>query len=313
MNATEAFVITAPGHGELRRWDLAPGEVTIEVESCGLCQRDTGIWTGRIARDLPDVPGHEVVGRVLDPGPTDWPEGTRVAGMGVGGLARHMRVPAWHLAPVPGSGPQLSMVEPLACAVNAVEQDPVAGRDAVGGAERGAGGVAVVVGLGLLGQLIAALLAAAGRPVVCADRDPSRRELAESLGLTAVAPESSQLAAAIATADSAYECTGHEAALWRLTDQLPPGAGLVLVGHHQGGTGLAGDLLNQWHLRGLAVRNAVPRTAPDMAACVRRAAALPVDLSRYPFRSGPIGSAGRLLGEWPRGRILRNVVLVDGG
>ena len=301
MDSTDAFVVTRWRTGEVRRWPLPPGEVTVNVEACALCQRDVGVWAGEIARELPEVLGHEVVGTVVDADDgSPWPVGTRVAGMGNHGLARYMRVPAWQLSPVPGAGPHLALVEPLACAVNACEQDPSQGDSP-----------AVVFGLGLLGQLIAALLAGKGRPVIGTDSHPDRLELADAAGVRVFEPDSPDLRKALAEAGAAYECTGSEDVLWQLTATLPVGAALMLVAHHRAGRRSAAAVLDQWHLRSINVRNVVPRTSPDMGSCVRAAAELPVDLARYPIRTGTLAEAGRLLNSWPAGRVMRHVVLVD--
>lgn len=61
------------------------------------------------------------------------------------------------------------------------------------------GDVALVIGLGLIGQLVAQLLSASGVRVVGVDPDPARCELAESLGaLACAAPDSDVLDAAVA-------------------------------------------------------------------------------------------------------------------
>ncbi|MEU3619788.1 bi-domain-containing oxidoreductase [Streptomyces sp. NPDC006872] len=61
------------------------------------------------------------------------------------------------------------------------------------------GDVALVIGLGLIGQLVVQLLAAAGVRVVGADPDPTRCELAERLGATACGdPASPAVEAAVA-------------------------------------------------------------------------------------------------------------------
>jgi threonine dehydrogenase-like Zn-dependent dehydrogenase len=300
MDSTNAFMVTGHRTGQISHFRLPRGEVTVKVEACGLCQRDVGIWSGEIPRHLPEVLGHEVVGTIVDSGPhTPWPDGTRVAGMGNHGLAHHMRVPAWQLSPVAGAGPQLTLVEPLACAVNACEQDPSPAQSP-----------AVVVGLGMLGQMIAALLTAAGRLVIATDRDPDRLALAAASGAQVHEPHSTALRIAIGEAGAAYECTGSADMLWQLTTGLPPGGALLLVAHHRTGSATA-QLLDQWHLRGINIRNAVPRTASNMGDCVRTAASLPIDLARYPIRTGPLADAGRLLDSWPAGRVMRHVVLID--
>ena len=282
-------------------WDLAEGEVTIEVEAVGLCQRDSGIWNGDIDRPFPTVVGHEVVGRVIkSPAQLGWARGTRVAGMGNHALARHARVPAWQVAPVTGKGAHLTLVEPLACAVNAVGQDPSA-----------ADSVAVVFGLGLLGQLIAALHIASGRPVIGIDSDPARLALANTAGATVeLSSDVTAVDRAIANAGSAYECTADPAVLLRVSSALPPGAGLILVAHHRRGDTRAGLLLDLWHQRGIAIRNAVPRTASNMAECVRAAAGLPIDLTRYRVSTGTLTDSPDLLESWPTGEVLRHVVVL---
>jgi threonine dehydrogenase-like Zn-dependent dehydrogenase len=287
IDDTEAFIMHGPGSGELGGWPLGQGDVTVEVSACGLCQREFGVWSGRIPRGFPDVLGHEVVGRVLD-GPL--PPGTPVAGMGVQAMARHIRVPSWQLATVTEASLEYSLIEPLSCSVNAVEQDPSDPKSGV-----------VVFGLGLLGQFITELARVRGRPVVGVDNDAQRRTLAERSGVRAYAPGSKEVERALVRAGAAYECTGDEGVLWRLSTGLAPGAALILVAHHMGAGLAAGQLLDCWHTRGIAVRNTVPRTAPDSG----------LDLSRYPIRSGSMADIPALLNSWPSGRIMRHVVTMD--
>jgi alcohol dehydrogenase, propanol-preferring len=45
------------------------GEVSIEVEACGVCRTDLHIVEGEVTARLPVVPGHQVAGRVLEVGP----------------------------------------------------------------------------------------------------------------------------------------------------------------------------------------------------------------------------------------------------
>ena len=133
------------------------------------------------------------------------------------------------------------------------------------------------------------------------------------MGVQVLEPDSSALRKAVGEAGAAYECTGSQDVLGGLTTMLPAGAALLLVAHHRTGTRTAAALLDQWHQRGINIRNAVPRTSPDMGRCVRAAAKLPVDLTRYPLRTGSLAEAGRLLDSWPTGRVMRHVVLIDPG
>ncbi|WP_338702984.1 bi-domain-containing oxidoreductase [Streptomyces sp. Q6] len=67
------------------------------------------------------------------------------------------------------------------------------------------GETALVIGLGLIGQLVVQLLAAAGVRVVGADPDPARCELAESLGATACGdPASAAVESAVADLTDGY-------------------------------------------------------------------------------------------------------------
>jgi alcohol dehydrogenase, propanol-preferring len=57
------------------------GEIAIEVTACGVCRTDLQICRGDLAaRQLPIVPGHQAVGRVVavGPGVTGWRPGDRV-------------------------------------------------------------------------------------------------------------------------------------------------------------------------------------------------------------------------------------------
>jgi threonine dehydrogenase-like Zn-dependent dehydrogenase len=219
--------------------------------------------------------------------------------MGIQGLARHARVPTWQVAPVPAAAPEFSLVEPLACAVNAVDQDPSP-----------TSSPAVVFGLGLLGQFIVTLLADAGRPVVAVDTDAPRREVAAASGAVVYPPGDQAVRAAVRAAGVAYECTAAESVLWSLSADLAPGTALVIVAHHRGGRLPAGQFLDRWHSGGLKVFNAVPRTARDMAACVRSAASSPINLSRFAIRCGSLADVPALLHEAPRGVVMRHVVVV---
>src|SRR5687767_294367 len=46
----------------------AVGDVTIEVDACGVCRTDLHIVEGEVAAPLPVVPGHQAVGTVVEVG-----------------------------------------------------------------------------------------------------------------------------------------------------------------------------------------------------------------------------------------------------
>lgn len=91
MKATyKAFQVTKPGVLELvERVRPMPGsgEVLLELEACGICGADAADINAK--REVPRVPGHEVIGRIVEVGvtvPTIWQVGMRV---GVGRLGGH--------------------------------------------------------------------------------------------------------------------------------------------------------------------------------------------------------------------------------
>lgn len=295
---SRAFVVTAPHTGAVADLEIAADEVTVRVEAVGLCQRDAALWSGEIVRPYPLGLGHEVVGVVVDaPAASGLAAGMRVAGMGNQALATLMNVPAWQIAPVAGRGSHLALVEPLACAINARMQD------------QNPSGPALVTGLGLLGQMIAALLAAGGRRVYGVDQDTNRLNLAATNGVVPVSDD--RLESLIPTVSSAFECSGDERVLWALSEGLAAGSGLVLVAHHRHGSMPAAQLLDRWHLGGIAVRNAVPRTATDMRECVRLAARQPIDLAQFGIARFRLADSALALTKWPRGDIFRNVVVLE--
>lgn len=192
---------------------LGPGEARVRVESAGLCGTDVRIFKGQHGAyaDVTDrVPGHEIVGRLVELGegaaPTP-PLGTRVflapnfgcgecafclrgaenlcrstQALGItrdGGFAEEVVVPA----PAVRSGNVIALaddqdpsaatlIEPLACVVR--------GQEKVG---LGAGDTVYVAGAGPVGLLHVALARARGASlVVCADRSATRRAAAERAG-----------------------------------------------------------------------------------------------------------------------------------
>lgn len=310
-HTTRAFVFDAPGRGSVQDWDVHAGEVVVDVEACALCQREYRVWHGSIDRSFPDVLGHELVGRVVHaPATSGLERGARVAGMGNCALAERTAVPAWQITRLDGPfSPQDALVEPLACAVNATNEASVL---------RGPAGTAVVVGLGLLGQLIGELWAAHHGPAVGADVDPARVVAAGCAGMDGLdlRDDGGRFDGIVAGAGVAFECSGDMRLLERLSRRLPCGSVLSIVAHHRGDEVAAGRLLDLWHVRGLKVWNAVPRTSRSMADCVQSAGRLVrsgrIDLGRFGVRSFPLSATGRALGDWPAGEVFRNVIVMEG-
>jgi propanol-preferring alcohol dehydrogenase len=69
----KAMVLTAPGEPlraeDLRVPDLGPGQVLVAVDACGVCRTDLHVVDGELPQPkLPLVPGHQIVGRVVEGG-----------------------------------------------------------------------------------------------------------------------------------------------------------------------------------------------------------------------------------------------------
>lgn len=200
-----------------------PGDIVVETQASGICTGELMAWYMR--QKAPFVFGHEPAGVVVEVGAEvrDWAVGDRVfvhhhapcfacrhcrrgvyvqcdtwksSRLDPGGMAERFRVAAVNQRDTLRLPDAVSweggvLVEPLACAVQALSRARVRPGDTV-----------LVIGLGFMGQLLAkaAWAFGAGR-VVAADFVPARREMAERLGATrtfdpALAPLPEQLQAA---------------------------------------------------------------------------------------------------------------------
>jgi threonine dehydrogenase-like Zn-dependent dehydrogenase len=195
-----------------------PGDVLIQVLATGICGSDLHGYTGTNGRRVPgQIMGHETVGRVAALGdgvdgpavgtlvtvnPVVVPAEDAAAWAGrehhhpgkyvigvrpdvVSAFAQLVAVPARNVVTLPAAMPveHGALVEPVAVAVHALRR--VAAQDA---------GSALVIGGGPIGQSLVLALVRAGVPrVVVSEVDPTRRELVERLGATALDPASGPL------------------------------------------------------------------------------------------------------------------------
>jgi L-iditol 2-dehydrogenase len=148
------------------------------------------------------------------------------------GYAEHVVAREEYCRPIPpGVDPALGLLEPLACASNAVELADVRLADRV-----------LVVGAGFMGLLVTQLVALRGaREVVVADSRPDVLALAAELGATrTVDVRDAPLAAQVQDltggtgVDVTFEVTGAQSALSVIGDATRMSGKLVLVGYHQG-------------------------------------------------------------------------------
>lgn len=190
-----------------------PDEVLIQVEACGVCHSDLHIIEGELPRfqavtKQPLIPGHEVVGRVVQKGAevdhlavgervgVPWlhascgvceqcREGVEnlcregvVTGMMVdGGYAELMRAKASHALPIPDAVTPVAAA-PLLCAGLTVYR-------ALNNAGVEAGQRVAVVGVGGLGHLAVQMARAFGAEVIALDVADDKLKLAASLGAAA--------------------------------------------------------------------------------------------------------------------------------
>lgn len=72
---------------EVPKPQLAPGHVLLRVRACGVCRTDLHIVEGELPiRQERVIPGHQIVGEVVDGATADLPLGTRVGVSWVGGI-----------------------------------------------------------------------------------------------------------------------------------------------------------------------------------------------------------------------------------
>jgi 2-desacetyl-2-hydroxyethyl bacteriochlorophyllide A dehydrogenase len=197
--------------GDVRVQDLddpSPAEDTalVRVEACGICGTDRHIFHGEYPARTPLTLGHEFAGTIVAAGPrAALAPGLRVAvdpnipcgvcrecrrgevalcprrvALGVdldGGLADYVLIPRSQAYPLPPGMPAAygALCEPLACCLRGLDLAAIR-----------PGMAAVVLGGGVIGQLMVQLARLAGaRAVVLITRQASRRALAEELGATA--------------------------------------------------------------------------------------------------------------------------------
>ena len=212
----------------------AAGELLVEVAACGVCASELDAWTGRVPADFPVRNGHEVSGVVVElgAGATGFAVGDRVAVWTTGsGYAEYVTAPAAYCRALGDVALDAGLLEPLACAANAVELADVRLADDV-----------VVIGAGYMGALVQQLVQLRGpRTVTVVDRRPDALALAASLGATRTVDTTAESAADIVAdvtegrgADVTFEVTGVQGGLDLVDDLTRMSGKVVLVGFHQG-------------------------------------------------------------------------------
>lgn len=72
---------------EVPRPEPVEGQALLRVLACGVCRTDLHIVEGELPQRRPEIiPGHQIVGEVVDPGTTDLRRGSRVGVSWIGGV-----------------------------------------------------------------------------------------------------------------------------------------------------------------------------------------------------------------------------------
>ena len=157
--------------------------VVVQTDMASICGSDLHLVChgAGIAHGFPcphGYPGHEAIGRVVDPGDTDLAEGGRVLcfpSVPVSeGFAEFQRIHPKYLLPLPDAGvgdDELLMAQQLGTVIFAARKRPI---DMVGR-------TALVIGQGSAGLFWSWLLKRQGARVIVADRVPARLAAAAQL------------------------------------------------------------------------------------------------------------------------------------
>jgi threonine dehydrogenase-like Zn-dependent dehydrogenase len=280
---------------------ISAGEALVRVEACGICGSDLGIVAGVHPRArVPLTLGHEFCGTIVEQAGsgsslqvgdrvTAWPlvscgvcwvcrhgaphvcRSLRLYGIDFdGGMAQYVRLPVASILSLPPDTSPLTgaVVEPLAVAVHGVGLAPRTPSDAV-----------VVMGAGPIGLLTALVAQAHGLgPVIISDIQPSRREIAASLGLCAVS-SGEELLHSVEAATSGegvgvlFECTGAASAALEMTKLVRGRATIINLGVFKKGAELDLQAVN---FKEISIHGSRVYSREDFKEAIRLASTLPV-------------------------------------
>jgi 2-desacetyl-2-hydroxyethyl bacteriochlorophyllide A dehydrogenase len=292
----KAMVLSAPGQltlGEVEVPRFEASQVRIRVTHTGVCGTDLKIFNGDIPVQYPLVMGHEVVGEVIelgedagvqvgdrvivDPmvfcgacfhcriGQTNLcPNGVILGRDADGGFAEYLAAPATNVFRLPPSlssqsAPLIQVMTTCLHAQRLTQLFP--------------GESAVVLGLGVTGQLHVQLAKARGAsPVIGTSRSRFKGELAEQLGADITLQSGKGLvnevlnATAGRGADLVIETTGKTEALADAINMARPGGRLLLFGIN---TASQGSLpFYQLYFKELTLFNARAAKSEDFASSI---------------------------------------------
>ena len=248
-------VCTRPDHIELQEWPLPQTEaeqVLVRVKVCGVCGSDVAAWQGSGHKQYPYSPGHEFCGTIEQ-------MGSEVMGLSLGervvidpnlgcgqcpfcemgkpnlcdylksrpiksngGLGDYVALDyrMVHALPAQLDDDLAPFIEPLSCALH------VAGCARVEPGEQ-----VMVFGAGVMGRLVGLALRPSGARLVYVEPAQRRRaEIADLLGVEALAPAEVEPSGLVGRVDVAIDCSGSAHAVAQAIGALRKAGRLVLAG-----------------------------------------------------------------------------------
>ena len=284
-----------------------PGQVRIQVDGCGVCGSNLGLWRGRPWFQYPiepGAPGHEGWGRVdqVGAGVDGVSAGERVAFLSSRAYAEYDIARADSLVRVPASI-EVFPGEALGCAINIFQRCDIEPEQTI-----------AVVGIGFLGALLIQLAVAAGAQVIAISRRPFALQVANRCGAVEALASSDRdavIARVMERTDRSgcpcvIEAAGEQETLDLASDLVGVRGRLVIAGYHQDSPRRVNMQL--WNWRGIDVINAHERDpghyVRGMKAAADRVARGALDMGSLYIHKFPledIGAAFAALDERPEG------------
>ncbi|MGW2827083.1 alcohol dehydrogenase [Streptomyces sp. NPDC001443] len=265
MSAYRVAQVTTPNGtfeiAERETSQLGPRQVRIAVEACGVCHSDAiFVGNGLPGLSFPEVPGHEIAGRIEELGAAaqdqGWQVGDRVAVGWFGGscghckpcregdfiVCRSLQVPGWTY----DGGFAEKVVAPVDAlaripdALSAVDAGPLAcaGVTTFNGLRRSSarpGDLVAVLGLGGLGHLGVQYAAAMGFETVGIARGAEKADFAKQLGAhhyidSASGTPTAEALQSLGGAKVVLATAGNSEAITSTVSGLVPRGELVVIG-----------------------------------------------------------------------------------
>src|SRR5947209_6760585 len=174
-------VISSPRQAALRVTEapppIAPDQLRVRVQGCGVCGSNVPVWEGRPWFHYPleaGAPGHEGWGIVDEVGVQvkGFHRGDRIAFLSSHAYADYDVTSESQTAPLPADVEAIPFpAEPLACAMNAFERSRIRSGESV-----------AIIGVGFLGALLTKLSRNAGAHVAAISRRDFALEIGEQFG-----------------------------------------------------------------------------------------------------------------------------------